>query len=256
MAGKLKFCVAEGCYVKRIRWFKITGAAISDEVLRRALIVIECRSLKVKSQSYFEFIKQHDWKGGYMCESCRYRIEESISMDENVVSLRSNVEKGGNGLFALIDFEKGDFITKYGGDIMTTIKVTEALKSGIAMSHFMGFGRQYAINGLRNYQNDLPGETSKGLAQFINKWSDSKDECNVVWVKNPLLLSVTAIASRAITAGTELIADYKIYDTNAVGEERLHVKKKKSAPASLVPLYGKYLMSTEREHRKPDVLKF
>jgi len=248
----LKFCVAECCFVKSRRWYRVGGSgALEPEVARRALVVAHGRRALLSGKAKAAF--PEDLQQAVICEKCRERIGESVAMgEEKVVSLRSNIKGAGYGLFAMVDLEPGEWITNYGGELMSKMRVAEAVARRIQTSHFMMVTRSHTINGLRNYRETVPGVCWKGLAQFINRWCLSRQqECNVLWKKNAAALRCEARASKAIPAGTELIAHYGVYQVApAHSEKRPHVKLKRQVPTSLDPRYRQHLMATPRTCRR------
>ncbi len=120
--------------------------------------------------------KPENLQGALICENCRERIGESIAMGESVVSLRSNIPRGGYGLFTLVDRLPGECVTNYGGEIMHKMAVADAVARRLPVSHVMKLTQLHSISGLRNYRVTVPGVCWKGLAQFINRWSVASSE--------------------------------------------------------------------------------
>ncbi len=251
-----RFCIAECCFVRSRSWARI--GAVEVEVARRALLVADGRANLTGSAKlmYDKMRHPNNLNQAVICEDCRERLGESIALGEDVVSLRSNIKRGGYGLFVVVDKLAGEWLTNYGGEIMNKMEVAGAIARGLEVSHFVMVTRAHTINGQRNYRETVPGVRWKGLAQFINRWSNSREECNVRWKKDAPTLCCKALAAKPLAAGTELLAHYEIFDlqhqvgrNKVVKEKRLHVKLKRQVPANFDVQYRGCLMSTPRSRR-------
>ncbi len=190
-----------------------------------------------KEENKEEKKKKDDADKRMLCESCDANIQLSIDMGESVVPLPSAIPQGGLGLFALKSFRAGEYITDYGGELISPDDPTKIMESELRTSHFMKLARGYAINGSLHYsgKSALKGILCRrGLAQFMNTWRvNQADECNVKWEKDPVALRVKAVAKSSIEAGEELFADYvmcKVHPTSHNKEKKKKKKKKGYQP--------------------------
>ena len=107
----------------------------------------------------------------------------------------STIPGAGLGLFAMRDFESGAVVAAYYGEVLSFARMAlrenrEYIMGGFGMNAFVDAAQQL----------DCP-------ARYINDCFDAS-KLNARFVKDPALRRATAVATRAVRAGEEILASY------------------------------------------------
>lgn len=118
---------------------------------------------------------------------------------EGVIVDKSRIPNAGNGLFALRNFAKGEFVSCYGGH---EYKTKDELRAKYPGSRKSGYGRSFG----KIYADAR--ETNSGNARYINDRSGSGLPRNVTYVPDTHDPCKRVKTLRPIKAGEEFLASY------------------------------------------------